>query len=195
MTWIKTISYEASNGKLRQVYDRLKGPNNYLDNIIIAHSQRPHSLEGHMKLYKNVLHHTSNTLPKALLEMLGVYVSFLNTCMYCFEHHFTGFERLSEDKSRVKEIRKAIETNKINGDLFNKRELTMLKYAEMLTLHPNQMNESLIEAMRSTGLTDGEILEVNQVISYFNYANRTVLGLGVTTKGDILGHINTSSLS
>ena len=34
---------------------------------------------------------------------------------------------------------------------------------------------------------DGEILEINQVCSYFAYANRTVLGLGVITKGDILG--------
>jgi hypothetical protein len=28
---------------------------------------------------------------------------------------------------------------------------------------------------------------VNQVAAYFCYANRTVLGLGVTTEGDIVG--------
>ena len=37
------------------------------------------------------------------------------------------------------------------------------------------------------GWDDGEILEINQVASYFNYANRTALGLGVTTEGDVLG--------
>ena len=41
--------------------------------------------------------------------------------------------------------------------------------------------------MRKIGISDGEILEVNQVTSYFNYANRTVLGLGVHTEGDIIG--------
>ena len=41
--------------------------------------------------------------------------------------------------------------------------------------------------MRAAGMTDGEILEVNQVVAYFAYANRTVLGLGVTTEGDTLG--------
>jgi uncharacterized protein YciW len=41
--------------------------------------------------------------------------------------------------------------------------------------------------MRSAGLDDGEILEVNQVVAYFAYANRTVSGLGVTTAGDVLG--------
>jgi alkylhydroperoxidase family enzyme len=44
-----------------------------------------------------------------------------------------------------------------------------------------------LEPMRAAGLTDGEILEVNQVAAYFAYANRTVSGLGVTTDGDVLG--------
>ena len=35
--------------------------------------------------------------------------------------------------------------------------------------------------------TLGEILEVNQVVSYFNYVNRMVVGLGVDTVGDIIG--------
>ncbi len=42
-------------------------------------------------------------------------------------------------------------------------------------------------ALRQAGLGDGEILEINQVVSYFAYANRTVLGLGVSTRGDALG--------
>jgi uncharacterized protein YciW len=49
------------------------------------------------------------------------------------------------------------------------------------------MRETSIQGMRAAGLDDGEILEVNQVVSYFAYVNRTVLGLGVTTEGDKLG--------
>jgi uncharacterized protein YciW len=41
--------------------------------------------------------------------------------------------------------------------------------------------------LRKAGLSDGEILEINQVTAYFAYANRTVLGLGISTEGDILG--------
>jgi alkylhydroperoxidase family enzyme len=62
-----------------------------------------------------------------------------------------------------------------------------LIYAEKLTLRAAELGEADIAALRLSGLDDGEILEANQVISYFNYANRTVLGLGVTTKGDDLG--------
>ena len=83
MTWIKTISYDESDGELRQLYDRIKGPDNNVDNIMLAHSLRPHTMQGHMTLYKYVLHHSRNTLPKDYLETIGVYVSLLNRCQYC----------------------------------------------------------------------------------------------------------------
>ena len=44
MSWIKTIPYEKAHGKLRNLYDRVKGPNNNVDNIMMAHSLRPHSM-------------------------------------------------------------------------------------------------------------------------------------------------------
>jgi uncharacterized protein YciW len=63
----------------------------------------------------------------------------------------------------------------------------MLAYARSLTLDPGGLTEADLEPMRAAGLTDGEILEVNQVVAYFAYTNRTVSGLGVTTRGDVLG--------
>jgi len=45
----------------------------------------------------------------------------------------------------------------------------------------------MIEGLRQAGFSDGEILEINQVTAYFNYANRTVLGLGCSTMGDVIG--------
>ena len=62
MTWIATISYENAEGILKELYNRIKGPDNNVDNIMLAHSLRPHSLQGHMALYKYVLHHPRNQL-------------------------------------------------------------------------------------------------------------------------------------
>ena len=63
----------------------------------------------------------------------------------------------------------------------------MLNYAKKLTLSPSAVSLNDIESMRKQGITDGEILEVNQVTAYFCYANRTVLGLGINTDGDLIG--------
>jgi len=186
MAWIKTISYADAGGKLKRLYDRVKGPDNNVDNIMLAHSLRPHSMEGHMTLYKNVLHHSSNTLPKVFLETIGVYVSLLNQCAYCIEHHLAGLSRLLGDSARAATIRHALEIRR-PGDAFSGAELAALKYAEKLTTAAETVTQNDIETLRLAGLDDGQILEVNQVTSYFCYANRTVLGLGVSTEGDDIG--------
>lgn len=186
MTWIDTVSYEDSDGELRKLYDRIKGPGNNVDNIMLAHSLRPHSMQGHMTLYKYVLHHPRNTLPTAYLEAIGVYVSSLNKCEYCVEHHVVGMARLIGDSERSDAIRCALESRQPE-DVFQGAELAGLQYASKLTLAADDITEQDIEALRESGLDDGQILEVNQVTAYFGYANRTVLGLGINTAGDIVG--------
>jgi uncharacterized peroxidase-related enzyme len=186
MSWIDTISYNDSDGELRRLYDRIKGPDNNVDNIMLAHSLRLHTMQGHMTLYKYVLHHPRNTLPKSYLEAIGVYVSSLNNCAYCVEHHFAGMARLLGDMERSDTIRRALESRRPE-EAFDGAQLAGLNYASKLTLSADQVVEEDIEVVRQAGLDDGEILEINQVTAYFSYANRTVLGLGVGTDGDIIG--------
>ena len=186
MSWIQMISYEAANASLRRLYDRIKGPGNNVDNVMKIHSLRPHTLVGHMTLYKNVLHNSNNTLPKWYLEALGVYVSYLNDCMYCFEHHFAGFSRLYDDAATAQKYRSAVKTDTA-GRFFEAKYQPGFHYAKKLTLSVGSIAQEDIEPLRQAGFDDGEILEINQVVSYFNYANRTVLGLGVNLKDDILG--------
>ena len=186
MTWIATISYGDAEGRLRKLYDRIKGPDNNVDNIMLAHSLRPHSMEGHMTLYKYVLHHPRNALPKAYLETIGVYVSLLNDCRYCIDHHFAGLLRLLGDDDRGSEIRAALDAD-APEQAFDGRELAGLRYVRALTREPASLSASDIQALRDAGFDDGEILEINQVTAYFAYANRTVLGLGISTDGDIIG--------
>ena len=186
MTWITTVAYEKASGRLKKLYDRIKGPNNNVDNIMLAHSLRPHTLEGHMALYKHVLHHSANTLEKSYLETIGVYVSMLNDCAYCVEHHFEGLTRLLDDEARATEIRQALEDDEPSR-CFSGKELAGLLYAAHLTLEPATLAADSIEELRQSGFDDGEILEINQVSAYFSYANRTVLGLGIDTDGDVIG--------
>ena len=186
MTWISTISYDDAEGALKKLYDRIKGPDNNVDNIMMAHSLRPHSMEGHMSLYKYVLHHPRNTLPKSYLETFGVWVSFLNDCKYCYEHHFAGMARLLGDDVRSAAIRKSVEARDLS-QAFDGKDLVGLEYAGKLTTNAASVTKEGIENMRGVGFDDGQILEINQVTAYFAYANRMVLGLGINTEGDIIG--------
>ena len=186
MSWIKHIPYEQADGKLLKLYNRVKGPDNNVDNIMLAHSLRPHSMEGHMALYKYVLHHSGNTIDKWFLEALGVFTSMKNNCHYCVEHHFSGMVRLMDDQERSATMRTALE-NETFSDAFDQKQSAAFIYTEKLTVNVAAMAQEDIQILRNAGWDDGEILEINQVVAYFNYANRTVLGLGVHTEGDNIG--------
>ena len=71
---------------------------------------------------------------------------------------------------------------------FSGRQLALLRYAGKLTVAPADMTVDDYAALQTAGCEDGEILEVNQVCAYFNYSNRLLNGLGVTTEGDVIGY-------
>lgn len=185
--WIRMIAYDESAGYLRQLYDRVKGPGGAIDNVMRVHSLRPHTMEGHSALYKSVLHHTGNTLPVWFLECLGIYTSLANRCEYSVAHHFAGLTRLLKDEEKAKAIYAALAAGAPER-AFGGKELALLQYVRKLTLAPQKMEERDVVAAREAGADDGEIFEANQVCAYFNYSNRLLNGLGVTTKGDVLGY-------
>ena len=71
--------------------------------------------------------------------------------------------------------------------VFAGKELALLRYVRKLTLAPQKTEEADVVACRDAGCADAEIFEANQVCAYFNYSNRLLNGLGVTTQGDLLG--------
>ncbi len=186
MSWIKVISFEAAQGKLKRLYNRIKGPDNTLDNVLSIHSLRPHTLEGHMVLYKSVLHHTGNTFPKWYLETLGTYISKLNDCNYCAQHHVVGLERELADKAKFARVQEAMKSGDFSKVL-DEKQLAGMHYAIKLTEDHKNISKEDMMALRAAGFNDGEILEVNQVASYFNYVNRMVVGLGVNLEKENIG--------
>lgn len=186
MTWIATVPYAQSEGRLRKLYDRVKGPGDRIDDVVLAHSLRPQSLKGHMALSRSVLDHARNTLEPSLLEAIGIWVGLLNGCGYGVEQHFAGLKRLLGDDARAEAIRAALEAGAPER-AFAGRELALFAYALRLTTEPATLTEAHIRALRHAGLDDGQILEANQAVAYFAYANRTALGLGITTQGEIVG--------
>ena len=185
--WIKMIPVDEATGVVKEMYDQVKTPHGTVDNVMRAHSLRPHTMAGHLALYRSVLHNADNTLPFWFLEVVASYVSITNRCAYSLEHHWTNARRLLKNKTRSEAIRAALDAGKPEH-FFQGKELALLNYAKKLTADVAHMNEGDIAALRAAGCNDGEILEVNQVCAYFNYSNRLLNGLGVTTEGDVIGY-------
>ena len=89
-------------------------------------------------------------------------------------HHGRGLRRLLKDDDLAKQIETDFRTASLDS-----RQLAMLTYAEKLTLRPGEVTPDDVDALRSAGLSDRDILDVVQVVAYYSYVNRITDGLGV----------------
>lgn len=185
--WIEMISDEEADAELTEVLQLARTPHGTVDNVMRVHSLRPNTMRGHVILYRAALHDDANTLPEWLQETISSYVSILNGCPYSLANHWANARHLIGDQSRADLMEKALNARRPQ-DAFMGLELELLRYAEKLTLRPADMTQSDVDALRTAGADDGQILEANQIIGYFNYVNRHLNGLGVTTDGDIVGY-------
>jgi uncharacterized peroxidase-related enzyme len=184
--WIRMIPVDEATGTLKEMYEKARTPHGTVDNVMRAHSLRPHTMAGHMALYRSVLHNPDNTLPFWFLEVIACCTSIVNRCSYSLEHHFANVQRLLQDDKRALAIKAALEAGRPEL-MFTGKELALIRYVAKLTSQVGAMSKADIEQLRTAGCEDGEILEANQVCAYFNYSNRLLNGLGVTTEGDVIG--------
>ena len=185
--WIKMISDEDADATLQDAFNLVKTPHGTVDNVMRVHSLRPSTMNGHVILYRACLHDQDNIVPMWFQEVISSYVSVLNECPYSYANHWSNVRHLVGCEQRADQIEAALQ-NRTPDAAFDGKELEALRYAEKLTCTPANMHEADIVPMRAAGWDDGEILEINQIICYFNYANRLLNGLGVTTEGDVVGY-------
>ena len=185
--WIKMLRDDEADENLNKALDFARTPHGTVDNVMRVHSLRPSTMNGHVVLYRACLHDDSNTIPMWFQEVISSYVSTLNTCPYSYANHWSNARHLIGDDTKADRIEAALNTHQPE-DAFEGRELALLRYTEKLTLHPGEMAKADVAALQAAGIDDGEILEANQIIGYFNYANRLLNGLGVTTDGDVVGY-------
>lgn len=173
MAYIATIDPRDAEGELRDLYDRVGNPDGTVDEVMKVHSLNPESLRTHFELYISACHKPS-PLSRTEREIVASVVSRANGCDYCLIHHSAGLDRLlkGERPALMEQIR--------TGDhsRLTARERAMAVYAEKLARTPGAMTGADTDALRTAGLTDREVLDLAQVIAYFAYANRIVLGLG-----------------
>ena len=173
MSWIKEIDEEDADGQLAEIYSDLIKKRGKVSNILKVHSLNPDAMKYHMDLYMSIVFRRGG-LKRPESEMLATFVSSLNKCDYCVEHHAVPLKKYWKDDEKVEKL---IEDYTKAG--LNSRELAMIKYAEMLTLAPEKSCEAEIAALRDADLSEKEILDTALNVSYFNFVNRISLGLGV----------------
>lgn len=85
MAHIDIVSYENSEGELREIYDGIIKSRGKLADVHKVQSLNPKSIVNHMDLYMTIMFGRS-PLKRLQREMIAVVVSIANNCEYCQEH-------------------------------------------------------------------------------------------------------------
>lgn len=173
MAWIKQINEKDASGKLKEVYDEIMNTRGKISNIMKIHSLDIVSMKNHLDLYLSIVIKDSN-ISHEEKELIAVVVSSLNNCNYCIHHHAEALKKFWDDEVKINMLisdYKSIE--------FPIRVHAILNYAEKLTVTPGLVNEYDVQNLRIHNLSDEDILNVNLIVSYFNFVSRIANGLGV----------------
>lgn len=173
MAFIEVIEPEDAEGTLREIYESLRETRGKLAKVHKIQSLHPESITAHMDLYLATMFSRS-PLSRAQREMVAVVVSSCNDCEYCRLHHGEALNHYWKDRERVERLWKNYEKAELDEN-----DLLLCRLARKLTEAPGEMSESDIGECRSAGLSDRAILDLVLVVSYFNFVNRMVMGLGV----------------
>ncbi|UCG50482.1 MAG: peroxidase-related enzyme [Candidatus Latescibacterota bacterium] len=173
MAWIKTIDEDNATGFLKTHYKKYGDPFEGVDNILKIQSLNPDSLRRHYDLYQHLTTGKSG-LSRMQREMIAIVVSKINGCDYGVRHHGKSLFQLTKNPFLIK----AIEEDFREADVPQK-DIAMLDYVKKLTAEPSKIEKADIDALRSAGFRDADILDIAQVAAYHSYANRLASGLGV----------------
>ncbi len=183
MAWIRTLDENEADDELRAVYQRVKGNRGRISNILAVHSLHPQALQAHMDLYMAIMFKDCE-LSREQREMIAVVVSTANRCAYCVQHHAEALAHYWKDDEKLSLFLEdfwAVEM----GEAMQ----AVLQYAHQLTASPHTVVERDVEHLRDLGWSDQAILNLNLIVSYFNFVNRIALGLGVPfTPDEVRGY-------
>ncbi len=179
MAYIKVIQPEEAEGELQKIYDDILQKRGKLAEVHKIQSLHPQSIVQHMELYLTIMFGKS-PLKRYQREMMGVVVSATNNCDYCCKHHGAALTHFWKDRSKVDQLQYDYRTLNLSS-----ADQLLCEYAAFLTSCPDDMsNQRYDQQLRAQNFSDRAILDASMVISYFNFVNRLVLGLGVEVEED-----------
>ena len=183
MPRIDVIQPEDAEGRLKEIYDEIERSRGKVAEVHKIQSLNPETITNHMDLYMNVMFGKS-PLKRYQREMMAVVVSRANECTYCQRHHLEALEHFWKEPGRAEALRQ----NHREADL-SPVDRALCDYAWQLTTDPGAAEHTdPTEALRAAELSDRAILDATLVVSYFNFVNRMVIGLGVELEGDPGGY-------
>jgi uncharacterized peroxidase-related enzyme len=174
MVWIRTVPWEDAEGVLRAAYDWQAASLGEPAEFTRLGSLYPEITEERLRLYRAVEGCPSRLLPTER-QAAALVTSRLNGTAHCASGLVLKLTSLGLPEAALA----AIDDDPSAPDTGDARLDAICRHAAKLTLQPAAMAESDLEELRAHGLDDLDLVDLNNIVGYYNYINRVVMGLGL----------------
>lgn len=169
--WLDTVALADASAEqiavLEESHPQAKTSDYYL---LLVHE--PEILRQRSGAFNSIMY-APGGLSRAERELASTVVSRVNGCVYCASVHAQRFQQLAKRDDVIQQVFADPRTAGTTA-----RERAIVEYAIELTLHPEKVDVTSIDALTHAGLTHAEILDLSHAIAIFAWANRLMLTLG-----------------
>ncbi len=174
--WIETVDPQDAVGILRDAYDRQKAVLGEVAEFTQLSSLYPDLTAVRLELYK-VVDTCPSALPEWVKHAVALTTSVLNTTPHCASGLFKKLDDRGSGESLGERIYASPRTAQTGDEAVD----ALLDYVRTVVLEPWAVTEEDLDGLRSHGWTDLDILDANNISSYYCYINRVANGLGLKT--------------
>jgi uncharacterized peroxidase-related enzyme len=175
--WVTTVAPEEADGRLKEAYDwqarRLGEPTEYTQ----LGSLHPELVYERLRLYK-VIDQLESGLTDTEKDAVVYVTSVLNQTPHCA----SGARHKLAGEGVPDELVAHLANDPLDGGTGDARLDEIVRYAAILTRDPGAVTEQHIDALRGVGLSDADIVALNNLAAYYSYTNRVATGLGLRSE-------------
>ena len=174
VAWIDTVEWADASGPLLDSYDWQAAALGEPAEFTMLGSLYPAIVEERLRLYRTVEHCPSQLTPIER-QSAALVTSRLNGTDHCA----SGLRLKLESLGLASGVLDAIDADPARVRTGDGRFDAVCAHAAKLTQSPASVVEDDVEALREHGLSDLDILDLNNIVAYYAYINRVVMGLGL----------------
>lgn len=160
MSYIAPLTKDQATGKTAELFGALEKKLKRVPNLLAAMGHSSAVLEGYMNLGSAL---GRSSLDAKAREAITLRVSELNECGYCIAAHTAIGKGAGLTDEQCLEAR--------HGNAEDPRLAAILHFAGLLVEHRGHVSSEDVEALRTAGLTEGEVLEVTATAVLSMYTN------------------------
>jgi uncharacterized peroxidase-related enzyme len=176
MPFVNEIEESQADPQLREIYAKIEKRLGFLPHYFKTLGAKPDAIQAQLALNDAVMSDGALTLVEK--EQVGLAVSGINSSAYCIMFHMELLRHFGVDKNLARKLSADYENAAVEPKV-----KALLRFADKLTRHPDDIEESDTEELKKAGWTDAAVRETVLTVAYFNYINRVSLGLGLV--GDL----------